>query len=41
METERPGHEILSKRQHEALCLIASGESLREIAAALAPSLRQ
>ncbi|HSB82507.1 MAG TPA: response regulator transcription factor [Candidatus Methylomirabilis sp.] len=33
LETEQPVQEMLSKGQHEVLCLIASGKSYREIAA--------
>ena len=36
IEPEQPVQEMLFKRQHEVLCLIASGKSLREIAAEFA-----
>lgn len=36
IETERPVHETLSKREHAILCLIATGKSRTEIAGDLA-----
>ena len=37
-ETERPGHEALSEREFEVLCLLGSGQSVNDIARKLALS---
>jgi two-component system, NarL family, invasion response regulator UvrY len=40
LDTRRPAHEMLSKREHEVLCLIASGKAAQEIAAELTLSVK-
>ena len=35
IETDRPLHQVLSVREHQFLCMLASGKSLKEIAQAL------
>jgi two-component system, NarL family, invasion response regulator UvrY len=40
IETEQPVHEMLSKREHEVLCLIATGKTRTEIAGNLALSAK-
>ena len=37
---DRPQHEMLSNREYEILCLIASGRTVSEIAAALDLSVK-
>jgi two-component system, NarL family, invasion response regulator UvrY len=39
-DTGRPPHEVLSEREHQVLCLIASGKSVTEIADELALSFK-
>ena len=39
-DTERPPHEILSDREYQVLCLIASGKTVSEIGAELALSVK-
>ncbi len=39
-DTERPPHEVLSDREYQVLCLIASGKTVSEIGAELALSVK-
>src|SRR5437879_8602542 len=39
-DTDRPPHEILSDREYQVLCLIASGKTVSEIGAELALSVK-
>jgi DNA-binding NarL/FixJ family response regulator len=39
-QTERPVHEVLSNREYQVLCMIASGKTVKEIAEELILSVK-